>query len=335
MRGFPSRRRRLLAATLVLAALLPLAACSGDKESGARTGSAPAAAEATPQTTAPVVANVDEVLGDKTLFGITLHDRSEAALADVEVKLNCRPSLVQLFASVDKGISASTLASVPGTPMLSVEPWHSTSGRTQPRWTLANTINGQWDDQYASIARSVVAYRKPIFIRFGHEMNGNWYPWGTRNGNQRGEFVDAWRHVVKIFRDAGATNAMWVWSPNILRGAASRTIKEFWPGDEYVDVVGVTGYGVRETSPETTYRATFKQVYALTSKRILLTEVGVQPGPEKRTWLKRFGPWLRENPRVAGFIWYQVIRQGDWRFDDTPANLAAFKSGLAAADLAC
>ncbi|MFU8871169.1 glycoside hydrolase family 26 protein [Micromonospora sp. SL4-19] len=332
-----SRWRRLLAATVVLAALLPLAACGGDKDRGTRnpSGSQAPPPGSAPQPAGPVVADVDELLGDRVLFGITTHDPAEAALADVALKLNCRPSVVQLFASVEKGISAKRLAEVPGTPLLAMEPWHNTSGRTQPAWTLASTIDGQWDERYEAIARAVVAYGKPILIRFGHEMNGHWYPWGTRNGNRRGEFITAWRHVVEIFRAAGATNALWVWSPNILRGADSRTIKEFWPGDQYVDVVGVTGYGVREATPETTYRATLKQVYALTRKKILLTEVGVQPGPEKENWLRRFGPWLRDNPRVAGFIWYQVVRQGDWRFDDTPANLAAFRSGLAAADPAC
>ncbi|MDG4829539.1 glycosyl hydrolase [Solwaraspora sp. WMMD1047] len=282
------------------------------------------------------MATVDDVLGGGgRVFGVTLHDRSEAAVTAVAEQISCRPSVMQVFASVERGISVETLSTVPATPMLSIEPWRSGGGSAQPDWSLSATIDGRWDREYDALARTVVGYRQPILIRFGHEMNGHWYPWGTRNGNSKGEYVRAWRHVVDRFRQAGATNALWVWSPNIIRGADSRTIKEFWPGEQYVDIVGVTGYGVREKSPEVTYRPTLRLVYALTDKPILLTEVGVQPGADKKSWLKGFGPWLEDNPRVAGFVWYQVIRQGDWRYDDTPANLAAFKSGLSSVELKC
>ncbi|MER7456171.1 glycosyl hydrolase [Micromonospora sp. NPDC126480] len=328
------RRRRALAFGAAVLFALPACTAGGTEESpvpGAPDGAGGPAVPA-----GPAVAKVEDILGGGVLFGMTLHDRTEAAVTAVEEQLDCRPSVLQLFASVDRGISVETLNAVPGTPMLSIEPWAgAAAGREQPDWSLSATIEGRYDEKYAALAEAVVAYRHPMLIRFGHEMNGHWYPWGTRNGNRKGEFVKAWRHVVDIFREAGATNALWVWSPNIIRGADSRTIKEFWPGEEYVDVVGVTGYGVREKSPETTYRSTLKLVYALTDKPLLLTEVGVQPGAEKKAWLKRFGPWLTENPRIAGFVWYQVIRQGDWRFDDTPANLAAFKSGLSSVDLKC
>ena len=47
-------------------------------------------------------------------------------------------------------------------------------------------------------------------------MNGNWFPWCEGvNGNQPGEYVAAWRHVHDIFTAVGATNATWVWCPNV------------------------------------------------------------------------------------------------------------------------
>ena len=47
-------------------------------------------------------------------------------------------------------------------------------------------------------------------------MNGFWFPWNEGvNGNQPGEFVAAWRHVHDIFEAVGATNATWVWCPNV------------------------------------------------------------------------------------------------------------------------
>jgi hypothetical protein len=325
---------RLVAVAVVAALILSSAGCLSRSGPHPRPPTPEQATDA-PAPAGPVVAKVGDLLGGGPLFGVTMADRSEAAVARVGAKISCRPALLQLFASVEDGISAETLREVPGLPMLSLEPWRTGAGPAQPEWSLAATIAGRWDGRYAALAAAIVAYRDPVLIRFAHEMNGHWYPWGTANGNKPGQFIAAWRHVVELFRDAGATNALWVWSPNILRGADSRTIKEFWPGAAYVDVVGLTGYGVRETSPTKTYRATLKQVYALSDKPILLTEVGVQPGPEKRPWLRAFGPWLRDNPRIAGFLWNQITRDGDWRYDDTPQNLAAFKAGLSVAGLRC
>jgi hypothetical protein len=321
---------------VVAAAVTALTGCGGTA-APSWTGSGPSAVAQPSASVAagPVVAKVGDVFGGGRVFGVTTADPSAAGVEKVGDDIGCRPTLLQLFASVDKGISVGTLQKVSGVPVLSVEPWTTGAGADQPDWTLAATIEGRWDDRYATIARAVVAYREPVLIRYGHEMNGHWYPWGTANGNRQGEYVKAWKHVVDLFRTVGATNALWVWSPNILRGADNRPLKDFWPGDRYVDVVGLTGYGVRETSPNTTFRATLKQIYDLTDKPVLLTEVGAQPGPQKRSWLKAFGPWLLDTPRVEGFIWNQVTRDGDWRYNDTASNLSAFKSGLSKVEMRC
>jgi hypothetical protein len=44
-------------------------------------------------------------------------------------------------------------------------------------------------------------------LRFGHEVNGNGYPWAEGvNGNGPGDHVAAWHHVHEVFTAAGATN---------------------------------------------------------------------------------------------------------------------------------
>jgi hypothetical protein len=336
------RRKRIRSAfavaALVVALTVATAGCGTDRRDepapAAETGRAGLAPS--PDATGPVVADVDEVLGSGgPLFGVTMPDRSAAAVAKVATEVGCRPALQQIFASVEDGISVKTLRASAGLLVLSLEPWTTGRGEDQPDWSLAETISGHWDRQYQAIARSLVEYRNPILVRFAHEMNGHWYPWGTANGNKSGQYVAAWKHVVDLFREAGVTNALWVWSPNILRGADSRTVKQFWPGSSYVDVIGLTGYGVRENSPSTTYRATLKLIYALTDKPIVLTEVGVQPGSEKRSWLKAFGGWLRDNPRIVGFVWNMMARDGNWQYDDNERNLAAFQASLKTAKARC
>jgi hypothetical protein len=60
------------------------------------------------------------------------------------------------------------------------------------------------------------------------------YPWGPHN-NSAADFVAAWKHVHDLFRKAGANNIIWMWSPHPAYGF----FKEYYPGDAYVDYVGI------------------------------------------------------------------------------------------------
>ena len=168
-------------------------------------------------------------------------------------------------------------------------------------------------------------------------MNGSWSPWGARvNGNSPSEYVDAWRHVVTLFRQAGATNVLWLWAPNILRGASVQGIAQFWPGDSWVDLVGFTGYGVgssvygSESSPGQTFDATLKVLASYSKKPVILAETGVA-GVHKTQWITSLGAWLRAHSNVIGLIWTDEMpphSSADWRFNDTTRNLIAFKKSV-------
>ena len=41
-------------------------------------------------------------------------------------------------------------------------------------------------------------------------------------------FVAAWRHVVRVFRAAGAANVTWLWTVNTIQGASS-SLSQWWP----------------------------------------------------------------------------------------------------------
>jgi hypothetical protein len=318
----------------LLACVLATAACSSFRHAdpgvvGGGSG------KSSPTPDPPVVASVDTTFAQRPVFGVTLPNLTEATVSALSSKVGCRPTLVQRFISVASGVSLTTLQGVQGVPVISMEPWHSGQGPKQPDFTLKATINGNWDAQYKAIAQSIMAYHNVVLVRFAHEMNGDWYPWAITNGNTAADFANAWKHVVDLFRAAGATNVLWVWSPNILRGANSSQISQFWPGDSYVDIVGLTGYGVHEASPDITYSATLKLVQALTAKPVMLSEVGVQADSSKHAWLTAFGGWLKAHPNVYGFVWFQNSSGDDWRFDDTAANLASFKSSLRTAGVTC
>ena len=63
------------------------------------------------------------------------------------------------------------------------------------------------------------AYRRPVILSFGHEMNGYWYTWGNTHTSPA-DFVDAWRHIVTLFRAEGAENVTWLWTINAIQNEA-------------------------------------------------------------------------------------------------------------------
>ena len=109
-------------------------------------------------------------------------------------------------------------------PMVDWGAWEVSRGPDQPDFRLAVVASGKYDRYVRDWAHAAREWGRPLFLRFGWEMNGWWqFPWAEQiNGNQWGDYVRAWRHVHDIFVDQGATNVTWVWCPNRLPSAQSR-----------------------------------------------------------------------------------------------------------------
>ncbi|GAA1069460.1 MULTISPECIES: glycoside hydrolase family 26 protein [Kitasatospora] len=222
-------------------------------------------------------------------------------------------------------------------PVLAWEPWagEEAGGDDQPEYRLSTIIDGTHDAYIHAFARGVAQQRWPLAIRFAHEMNGTWYPWSEqKNGNRRGQYVQAWRHVHDIFAQEGATNVIWVWSPNILRPVPDVDLAALYPGDDYVDWAGMVGYGTNsERTADETFGPTLDALRGVTKKPVLITETGRETSSAyKPAWTSDFFAWLAKQPDVIGFIWFQRnADQGakaNWRFDETTAALRAFSNGI-------
>lgn len=95
------------------------------------------------------------------------------------------------------------------------------------------------DDAYLQgFAREAAATRMPIFLRYAAEMNGNWTAYGGEERAQ--EYIRKWRLVFDVMRRL-APNVAMVWAPNAV---PADNFARFYPGDDYVDWVGVNFYAV-------------------------------------------------------------------------------------------
>jgi len=111
---------------------------------------------------------------------------------------------------------------------------------TQWGTPLSQVAAGQYDYYFAHAAAAIAAYQPYAIIRPGWEMNGSWFPWGAGVSGSAADFVAAFQHVVGIFR-AASPNFRIDWCVAMSSPGEPPTTN-FWPGPQYVDIVGMDFY---------------------------------------------------------------------------------------------
>ncbi|WP_374967944.1 glycoside hydrolase family 26 protein [Terrabacter sp. BE26] len=200
-------------------------------------------------------------------------------------------------------------------------------------------VNGSQDALIRARAKAVAAFGRPMFLRWGAEMNGDWYAWsGTAVGNKPSVFVAAWRHIHDVFARAGVRNVAWVWAPNADShpGGTSTTSwnswRNYYPGDAYVDWVGIDGYNWGSKDSWQTFGQVFGPVYAdyAGRKPIMIAETGsLEPGGNKAAWLSDASRWIKAHRGIKAFVYFDTNRSSsklDWRADSSPSALNAYIS---------
>ena len=82
----------------------------------------------------------------------------------------------------------------------------------------------------------------PLIFRPWHEHTGSGFWWGKGNATQA-EYVALWRFTVEYLRDEkGLHNLIWAYSPDMVHISSRSDYIEFWPGDDYVDILGLDAY---------------------------------------------------------------------------------------------
>jgi mannan endo-1,4-beta-mannosidase len=305
---------------VILLIAASLAGCS------AGTGNGPGAAGQPSASAAAVPFDVRPLLKPPHKYlGAAFSDvpGSTASVDAFGRKVGKRPNLVEFYSQWGGGYDASGIRRLwqsGSLPMMAWEPFHT---------TLAAIAAGRSDAYVRRVATAVRDLNLPVVISFGHEMNTYWYPWGTR-GNRAADFVRAWRHIHDLFTDVGATSVIWVWSPNVINPVRTVRLKPYYPGDAYVDWVGVIGYYTLGGAHTFTalYGPTMRQVRTFTDKPFFIAETASQPGARRPADITDLLRGVRQAPDVVGFVWFHIKKRADWRiYTDSPA-IAAFRRGV-------
>jgi hypothetical protein len=116
-----------------------------------------------------------------------------------------------------------------------------------------SAASGAYDARWRAQVRLMKAKwgnKKTLYIRFAHEMNGTWYPWSVNSGNAA-NFRAAWARYHRIVQEelvSQGKSAKMVLNFN-KDPVNSATAEQIYPGDAYVDVIGVDFYDMYPNYP--------------------------------------------------------------------------------------
>ena len=210
---------------------------------------------------------------------------------------------------------AMTAADNGAVPLVQIDPDNT---------SVAAIASGRYDAYLSDYAEAVRAYRRPVILSFGHEMNGSWYSWSNQHTSPA-VFVAAWRHIVNLFRAQGARNVTWLWAVNVINpqyGVPSP--RPWWPGRSYVTWVGIDGYYLRPSSTfASLFGPTIAAVRALTRDPIIISETAATPATDQPAKIADLFAGVRLYG-LLGFVWFDTVHIRDYRLR-SPAAIAAFR----------
>jgi hypothetical protein len=225
-------------------------------------------------------------------------------------------------------------------PFLSWASQSVPSSLNEPEFSLAAIANGSQDAYIEGFAEQVQEWGRPFFLRFDAEMNGFWFPWSEGvNGNKPGQFVAAWRHVHDIFTRLGATNATWVWCPNVDFTGNLTPLEKLYPGNGYVDWTCLDGFNWGKThnsvgwqSFSEVFDSTYKRVAKIApSKPMVIGETASEErGGSKASWIKETLQTIPSKYRkVRALIWFDEKDQGmHWPIESSKSATNAFAKAV-------
>ncbi len=270
-------------------------------------------------------------LGDSRMIGdaaVGAYIRGAAwnktILFDLEEAAGHEFAIIQWFTGWPAPYEAKLVSRVHELERLPLITWQSN------KQSLKDINAGLYDDYIRSWAQQIAKAQDLVYLRPFPEMNGDWTNW---HGDPD-KLVTAWQRLVKIFRDEGATQVRWVWSPNVTdepRTPENR-MELYYPGESYVDVLALDGYNWGNTRPWTAWQSfddifeePYKRVSKLGKQPIWIAEVAsTEIGGDKAAWIQDM---LSSSnfPRVDAVIWFNENKETDWRIESSENSLNAFR----------
>lgn len=307
----------------------PTSAKTTAKAAGARQKSTPTTSSSTSTSTTSSTSDDSLLDPTKKYLGVAQDNvpNSMADLASLTKEIGKKPDMIAYYVPWGQPLNQTWVLNLVNDgilPLIQFEP-------TQP--SISAIASGTSDTYATTLAETIKSLDVPIVFSFGHEMNGNWFNWGTQN-TSAADFVKAWKRIHGIFTKVGASNVIWLWDVNVTYPVPNIALEPLYPGDAYVDWIGLTGYynigaGGRSTF-DTLFEPTMEQVREFSRKPFLIAETGVSPSSEKPAEIGDLFSGVQDHADVLGFVWFNYDKSGknetNWMINSDSTSSATFAS---------
>jgi beta-mannanase len=220
-------------------------------------------------------------------------------------------------------------------------PW-SRYDKNDQTYSLRKIVDGKFDKELRQWATDLKKTDIPVLIGFAGEPNGDWFPWsgvmnggGTKTGYGDKDLADgpelyrdAYRYIIDLFKDEGANKVTWVFHVNSVGAPQEEwnNIKNYYPGDDYIDWIGISAYGAQRWGESyqrfvDIMQPGYDELLKLTSadKPIAILEFGVAdylPNVNKALWIQSalYTVQQPEFSRIKAIGWWHSTW---WNSDNT------------------
>lgn len=189
-------------------------------------------------------------------------------------------------------------------------------------------------------------YVIPIIFRPWHEHNGGWFWWGKGNTTEE-DFISLWRFTVEYLRDVkGINNLIWAYSSHRMPIDIDNFEQDYnygYPGDDYVDIIGLDNYWdvghPKNITPKELQKEYFKRSLRYTvkiaqekNKIAALTETGRETIPEANWWTEVLLPGLIADDYTRKISYLLVWRNANHEHDRPNHHYAPYPGHVSAED---
>jgi len=214
-------------------------------------------------------------------------------------------------------------------PLLNLEPFSDRAAGREKVDLLSDVFAGRYDRRLEALGLLLAADPSPVLLRFGHEMDKTGqYAWSFRDPKH---YISLYHYVYGKLNGKALPHVRWVWSP-----AATPKAYRFWPGDAYVDLIGVSIYASRAWTPDRSLER-FSDILERNrwlqrryGRPLLVAEAGVSgSAADQQRWLKDALAALAAVPEVCGLVYFQASQptwmplptgHEDWQLKPDPLN---------------
>lgn len=220
--------------------------------------------------------------------------------------------------------------------LITVEPWSwARDWRVAPEDLLRGILAGRYDSNMEAVCSTAAKLKSPVTIRWAQEMDDKtgqftWSYWKPE------AYIKAYRHVVDVCRKS-LPAAQYMWSPKGDEG-----LEAFYPGDDYVDIIGLSVFGYQpydkaEVGRDTTFVERTKPGYDRVKgfgRPISIAELGFEGNDDYvRAWAIEANKPHAEFPDMTAVVyfndrevypWPKGAGRPDWRVANHPLDWPAY-----------